>query len=193
MGKENILNQIKWNKPNWEVKLPDIPGFLEEKMDLVVQFEKHLVASNTTVIKLSEKENLVSVIQEQYPTVQHTVSLVPEVPGTIDIKEIRQPNQLEHLNLAIIKGEIGVADNGALWISNRSTEIRVIPFITRYLVIVIDKSDLVQKMHQAYRKIDTSNLDYGIFISGPSKTADIEQALVVGAHGPLGLTVILRI
>ncbi len=46
-------------------------------------------------------------------------------------------------------------------------------------------------MHEAMLEIENFNEGYGVFISGPSKTADIEQSLVIGAQGPLSLTVFL--
>jgi L-lactate dehydrogenase complex protein LldG len=43
-------------------------------------------------------------------------------------------------------------------------------------------ADIVPTMHEAYRQINIAEEGWGAFIAGPSKTADIEQSLVIGAH-----------
>ena len=70
---------------------------------------------------------------------------------------------------------------------------RALPFIAQNLALVIRKKDVVVNMHAAYERIGGMNLEYGFatFIAGPSKTADIEQSLVLGAHGPKSMTVFL--
>lgn len=68
---------------------------------------------------------------------------------------------------------------------------RAVCFISEELVILLSKSNVVNNMHEAYKRIKMTNYGYGVFISGPSKTADIEQALVMGAQAARGVTVIL--
>ena len=68
---------------------------------------------------------------------------------------------------------------------------RVSPFIPQYLAIIVNKKDIVPFMQQAYERIGDLDYGFGTFIAGPSKTADIEQSLVLGAHGARGLTVFL--
>jgi L-lactate dehydrogenase complex protein LldG len=46
-------------------------------------------------------------------------------------------------------------------------------------------------MHEAYRRIKFNDYGYGTFISGPSKTADIAQVLVMGAQAARSATVLL--
>ncbi len=192
MSRSTIIERIRANKPQWNIDLPIVPGFLQEGMDMAASFESRLKANRADVIRLPTGESLAECINQRYPELQHSISFVSDYKGSRRIEQVAAPEDLAGLELAVVKGEIGVADNGAVWVSNLHTSIRVAPFITQYLVLVVHESDLVQKMHQAYDRIKYKDLGFGVFISGPSKTADIEQALVVGAHGPLGLTVILR-
>ena len=92
--------------------------------------------------------------------------------------------------MGIIQGELGVAENGCVWIPQTMKE-RAVCFISEELVILLDKDNIVSNMHEAYKRIQMPHYGYGVFISGPSKTADIEQALVMGAQAARGVTVIL--
>jgi L-lactate dehydrogenase complex protein LldG len=47
-------------------------------------------------------------------------------------------------------------------------------------------------MHAAYEELGKVKSSFGLFLSGPSKTADIEQSLVIGAHGARSLTVVFH-
>jgi L-lactate dehydrogenase complex protein LldG len=85
-----------------------------------------------------------------------------------------------------------VAENGAVWITNDEMRIRALPFICEHLAVVINKKDIVNNMQEAYERIGNNAYDFGVFIAGPSKTADIEQSLVLGAHGPKTMTVFIK-
>lgn len=92
-----------------------------------------------------------------------------------------------------VDGSFGVAENGCVWISGSAVENRRDLFIHERLVVNLDPDRIVNNMHEAYALLgETVGDGYGIFISGPSKTADIEQALVFGAHGPRELVIVLR-
>lgn len=108
-----------------------------------------------------------------------------------DAHAIPKPHEWKALEGVLLQGEFGVAENGAIWVPETAMPDRVIPFICRHLYLMLSASALVGTMHEAYRRISGQEHGYGVFISGPSKTADIEQSLVIGAHGPLSLTVLL--
>ncbi len=94
------------------------------------------------------------------------------------------PHSLEDVQAAIIPAHFGVAENGAVWITEDLVKYRVLPFIAQQLIVIVKRGHIVANMHQAYEKIANTSYDFAAFIAGPSKTADIEQSLVLGAHGP---------
>lgn len=103
----------------------------------------------------------------------------------IKTNDIDDPHALKDIDLSVIKGEFAVAENGAVWIKEKDNKNRTIYFIARKLLILVPKGEIVDSMHEAYKRIDFKSGGFGTFISGPSKTADIEQALVIGAHGAM--------
>jgi L-lactate dehydrogenase complex protein LldG len=121
-----------------------------------------------------------------------SVSLVPGLGlGDVDLTAIADPHQLEGLEVAILPGELAVAENGAVWVDGRFLLHRAVFVIAEHLVLVVDAGQVVNDMHEAYARLSSREIGYGLFISGPSKTADIEQALVIGAQGARSCTVFL--
>lgn len=189
-SKQYILQNVKRNisqrldKP--EIKIEAIT--YKDKIQQFIDINKS-VGGDARILKTGE--NINSLIKELYPKAKNIASNLPEISiATFNEDEIEDPHQLKDTNLAIVKGEIGVAENGSVWIPQNVVH-KAIYFISEYLVIVLDRNKIVNNMHEAYARVDMNELGFGVFISGPSKTADIEQALVVGAHGAKGVTVII--
>ncbi len=191
-SRELILSKIKSNKPE-PSPLPNLVEYDRKDISLLENFKDVLAFVGGMAIELVEGETVESKIREIYPDLKNICATFGglDLP-LVDISQISDPHDLAHIDLAIVKGEFGVAENAAVWIPATALPFRALPFITQHLVFVLEKQHLVWNMHQAYQKLDMQHLGgYGVFVSGPSKTADIEQSLVIGAHGSRSLVIIL--
>lgn len=101
----------------------------------------------------------------------------------------REPHDLADLDLAVLRGGPSVAESGAVWVTPPTQLDRAACLLAEHVVLVVEARELVADLHQAYARIDPAANSFGCFMAGPSKTADIEQVLVVGAHGARSLTV----
>jgi len=81
-----------------------------------------------------------------------------------------------------IKAEFGVAENGSVFVSKYTKEL----FLSENVVVILDKNKIYSKMTDVMEFVEE-----GVFISGPSKTADVESFLVFGAHGAMRMGVVV--
>ena len=109
--------------------------------------------------------------------------------SNVDLSSIDDPHELENVDFAVVRGQFAVAENGAIWVTDDTVKHRVLYFLPQRLAMVIPASEVVHNMHEAYGRLGIGKHTFAAFVSGPSKTADIEQSLVIGAHGARALTV----
>lgn len=190
-ARDNILNAIKANKP-LNVALPVIDNDIVIKYhDNQAQFKQVLESIGASVIELGGIEQLQVQLAAEKAGGQFVINLVEEIGETSTGVAALSPRELAGLQKAYLRGSIAVAENGAIWLYEQQMVNRLVPFICEYLILVIDRKDIVATMHQALEKINIAAEGFGVFLAGPSKTADIEQSLVIGAHGARGLTVFI--
>ncbi len=191
MSRITILARIKKKKPALEV-LPDIPTYKRYDLDLVEQFKKVLLQVGGQAIEMDEND-VAANIKEQFGQLKFIVCNDKSFDvATVNSNEIIDSHEFRALDLVVLRCGFGVAENAGVWISSSDLSHRVLPFITEYSVFIVPKKELVGNMHEAYERVDLLDSNgLGVFISGPSKTADIEQSLVIGAHGSKSLVVYL--
>ena len=183
-SKEKILNSIRENNIVKDVKRPSYENF-GIKFDNKFETFSTMLESVGGKALVIEKEDLDKTIKELYPDEKIIASNVDFCSlGNFDSNSQDDTHNLKDIDLAIVKGNFAVAENGAIWMKDESNRHRSLYFIAQNIVIVINENEIVNNMHEAYEKLSFEKAGFGVFISGPSKTADIEQSLVIGAHGP---------
>lgn len=191
-SREKILEAISKNMPVPQ-PLPEI--VIDTEYDpsvLTQQFMLTLRTIGATVIKAGNIQTIKDDLQKAMANEAYIVNTI-EALGMVN-KEVNITSNavfLEPVDKAYISGTLGVAENGAVWLEESKMVNRLLPFICQHLVIVLDAGKIVANMHEAYRQINVNEEAYGVFLAGPSKTADIEQSLVIGAHGSRSLKLYL--
>ena len=187
--RDQMLTSIKASQPSL-LPLPAQFTFVSSFPDLTQQFIDVLTFVGGTAVILPDMAAVEQHIQALFPNLSSIATTIPDLASLADTTmDVADPHELAGLNLAIIEGPLAVAENAAIWVDERQLPQRVVPMITQQLVIIIHQSSIVPNMHDAYKRIQVDATGFGTFICGPSKTADIEQSLVIGAHGARSLLV----
>jgi L-lactate dehydrogenase complex protein LldG len=189
-SREKILSAIRGSQPQSSA-LPEIDSFKKESSGLMEKYILVLESIGGKAFVVKDFNEVKLLIKNYFPAAKRIVTTCNELTGIEGIDLSLDAHLLEDIDLAILETNLGVAENGALWITEDMMQERALPFITQYLAVILKKDDIVPTMHHAYEKIGDADYGFGTFIAGPSKTADIEQSLVLGAHGPKGMTIFI--
>ena len=190
-SREDILSAIRAQNVPAE-SAPSLDQTWIKYPDKFAHFSQMLDTIGGTCIAVNSLEEINAYLADVIPynTAKQIVSLVPGIgKPNVDVNKLDNPHKLETVDYAILKGDLGVAENGAIWVTDENVRHRALYFIVQHLSLVSPYDSLLDNMHQAYDCLTFGQKQFGAFISGPSKTADIEQSLVIGAHGPRSMLV----
>jgi L-lactate dehydrogenase complex protein LldG len=182
-SREEILSKIGKSKPAGN-NLPTDLEFISADENLLDAFIKAAQNNGCQVTLIEDKSEVLTYIRKNIPLdkrVFYTDNIGFENQN-IENVEISDPHMLENIDVAVVEGYLGVAENAAVWITEKQMQYRILPFITQHLFVILKAEMIVPLLHDAYKMVELED-GFSVFISGPSKTADIEQSLVIGAHG----------
>ena len=193
-SRRSILDRIEsWSRPS--TPHPEVDAERLSKFeDPLARFLEMLAFVGGDAHQVDRLDSIREILMgiPAFADADRIASLVPEaVEGNVDVHSESDPFAFEALDWMVVRGEFLVAENGAIWIEGAGLPHRVLLFIAQYQAVVVSRSQIVQQMHDAYQRIGKPTSPFGVFVSGPSKTADIEQSLVLGAHGCRKLQVFL--
>ena len=200
-SKEDILKKYRANIQQ-KFDMPDLSDIQAITYpDPLLQFMNMTKSVGGNAIEVEPGRDINALIRELYPEAKEIASNLPEITiATRNPDDVGRARDLNGTDVGVIRGMFGVAENGCVWIPQHMKE-KAVCFISENLIILLPKSQIVNNMHEAYRRLSErdpkSGLDlfdqygYGTFISGPSKTADIAQVLVMGAQAARSATVLL--
>ena len=196
-SREKILERLRKNTRESFDK-PDLSGLKPiTYADAVAEFiTKTTTTAGAKLMEMNDGDSLNDIVRRAYPDAKVVASNLPGVEADMNPDTVSDAKELMTVDVGVIEGCIGVAENACIWIPQQMKE-KSICFASQQLVIVLRRDAIVNNMHEAYARIAASKeyfsqFKFGTFISGPSKTADIESALVYGAQAARAVTVILR-
>jgi L-lactate dehydrogenase complex protein LldG len=189
LSRESMLAAIRQNLPQQRVSHPRIPAFPSPDRPLRPMFEDHLTNAGGAAHTVGSPAEAAATLSALYPSAKVVCSTVPEIAGTRRAEDIHDPHELADVDIGVMRAQFGVAESGAVWLTQEDLIVNALAFLSQHLVVLLDPNEIVSDMHEAYRRVRLGETAYGCFMMGPSATADIEATLVHGAQGPRSLDV----
>ncbi len=193
MSRSKILNAIRSNENS--INKSEHPGVYKSKNNLQnLIYAEQIKKVGGFIYSFSEGHEAILNLKTIFGEMNSTYSYKETdfIKSNIPLHFQTPPHDCKNIDILMIKAELAVIENAAIWVTDPLEFPRSALFLTQHLIVVVDPTTMVNDMHAAYHKINKLSSNFGVFISGPSKTADVEQCLVIGAHGPRSLTILIE-
>jgi L-lactate dehydrogenase complex protein LldG len=188
-SRDDILARIRGNQPA-PTALPPVPTFDTPDPPLIERFKAGVERMGGKVVE-APAGSLDAFVRSLYPDAAVFCSATDEVAGNRFLDPARSPAELDGVDVGVVRAVFGVAETGSVWLTAAQFKVSALGFLSQHLVVLLDPARIVANMHLAYRERAQFDAGYGVFMTGPSATADIEGVLIHGAQGIRSLTVVL--
>jgi L-lactate dehydrogenase complex protein LldG len=188
-SRDEILGRVRKNQPAPR-PLPAVPTFDRDIASPLATFRANLLRMGGKFVDAPATGDLDAAIARLFPTAKVICSATPEVAGNRPLARVRAPRALDDVDVGVVRAVYGVVETGSLWLTDVAFGVSALGFLAQHLVVLLDPARLVPNLHHAYRQRADFDAAYGVFMTGPTATADIEGVLIHGAQGIRSLTVL---
>ncbi|GBR45907.1 hypothetical protein CSR02_00945 [Acetobacter pomorum] len=190
-SRDAILARLRDNRPDPNAHpLPPVAKLGD--MDAgKARFENSLQIIGGQILEPQENDTLATAIARTFPDSKVICSAVPDFEGTIRIEDLDSPQQAASVDVLVVRSPFGIAEMGSIYLSEAQlNNLNSAAHLTQHIVVILSPKNLTANMHTAYiDRPEFHTANYGVLMSGPSATADIQGVLVRGAQGVRTLSV----
>ena len=202
IARSEILARLGKGKPEHL----DLGSHSRHYTDLTAQFTRALEAVHGEVVRASSRtdaveklRDLLTDLQAEY-VVSHRLPLLDEVDLQLtfsdqnwifpdEAEDFREP--CARADAGITGAEYALAETGTVVISSGEDKARATSLLPPVHIVLLPESHILPSIFEWVRLRPDPMPANLVLVSGPSKTADIEQTLIVGVHGPKRFIVVV--
>lgn len=189
-SRDIILGKIRKACVDEYVKPPSVPLFHQNDLDLIKKFKKVFEQMGGELLE-NHADNPFESIYEKLSNAKNICSVVKEIKGDYNITDQTPPNSLHDIDYAVVRASFGVAETGSVCLTEKDLVVNTLGYLPQYLVVLLNSSEIVENLHDAYARPEWRRNHYAALHTGPSATADIEGVLIHGAQGVRSFSLLL--